>query len=143
MNVMIKYLDGYLPKLEKNEGDCAYDLRAVIKEAVTVLPNGIFVVPTGISLAMPNGVGGFVYPRSGLGCKGIVLRNTVGVIDSSYRGEIKVCLINNSSEPFVIEPYDRIAQLVFAPYITPTLTEVEELPQSTRGEGGFGSTGVK
>ena len=141
--VLVKYIDAYLPELSKKEGDCGFDLRCVLQDSITLEPNETYVVPTGVSIAMPNGVGGFVYPRSGLGCKGLVLRNLTGVIDSNYRGEIKVCLWNTSSTPITIQPYDRIAQLVFLPYITPALKAVDTLPSSERGEGGFGSTGVK
>ena len=143
MEVLIRYIDSYIPELEKKEGDCGYDLRSVLQDPITLDPNETYVVPTGISVAMPNGLGGFVFPRSGLGCKGLVLRNLTGVIDSSYRGEIKVCLWNTSSSPITINPYDRIAQLVFMPYITPVLTAVTSLPESERGEGGFGSSGIK
>lgn len=143
MEVQVKYIDSYLPELEKKDGDCGYDLRCVLQDPVSLDPNETLVVPTGVSIAMPDGVGGFVFPRSGLGCKGLVLRNLTGVIDSSYRGEIKVCLWNTSSSRMTIEPYDRIAQLVFMPYLTPTLVTVDRLPDSDRGDGGFGSTGTK
>lgn len=143
MEVQIKYIDSYLPELEKKDGDCGYDLRCVLQDPVSLDPNETLVVPTGVSIAMPDGVGGFVFPRSGLGCKGLVLRNLTGVIDSSYRGEIKVCLWNTSSSRMTIEPYDRIAQLVFMPYLTPNLVTVDRLPDSDRGDGGFGSTGTK
>lgn len=143
MEVQVKYIDSYLPELEKKDGDCGYDLRCVLQDPVSLDPNETLVVPTGVSIAMPDGVGGFVYPRSGLGCKGLVLRNLTGVIDSSYRGEIKVCLWNTSSSRMTIEPYDRIAQLVFMPYLTPNLVTVDRLPDSDRGDGGFGSTGTK
>lgn len=143
MEVQVKYIDSYLPELEKKDGDCGYDLRCVLQDPVSLDPNETLVVPTGVSIAMPDGVGGFVFPRSGLGCKGLVLRNLTGVIDSSYRGEIKVCLWNTSSSRMTIEPYDRIAQLVFMPYFTPNLVTVDRLPDSDRGDGGFGSTGTK
>lgn len=143
MEVQVKYIDSYLPELEKKDGDCGYDLRCVLQDPVSLDPNETLVVPTGVSIAMPDGVGGFIFPRSGLGCKGLVLRNLTGVIDSSYRGEIKVCLWNTSSSRMTIEPYDRIAQLVFMPYLTPTLVTVDRLPDSDRGDGGFGSTGTK
>lgn len=143
MEVQVKYIDSYLPELEKKDGDCGYDLRCVLQDPVSLDPNETLVVPTGVSIAMPDGVGGFVFPRSGLGCKGLVLRNLTGVIDSSYRGEIKVCLWNTSSSRMTIEPYDRIAQLVFMPYLTPNLVTVDRLPDSDRGDGGFGSTGTK
>lgn len=141
--IKVKYLDGYLPELEKKAGDCGYDLRAVIKSEVVIGAGESYVIPTGIALAMPDGVGGFVFPRSGLGCKGLVLRNLTGVIDSNYRGEVKVCVWNTSSEPMAINPYDRIAQIVFMPYISGEIKEVEELPSSERGSNGFGSSGVE
>ena len=141
--VLVKYIDSYLPELSKNEGDCGFDLRCVLQDAITLEPNETYVVPTGVSIAMPNGVGGFVFPRSGLGCKGLVLKNLTGVIDSNYRGEVKVCVWNTSSEAMVINPYDRIAQIVFMPYIGGEIKEVEELPSSERGDNGFGSSGVE
>ena len=141
--VLVKYIDSYLPELSKKEGDCGFDLRCVLQDTVTLDPNEVLVVPTGVAVAMPNGVGGFVFPRSGLGCKGLVLRNLTGVIDSNYRGEVKVCVWNTSSEPMVINPYDRIAQIVFMPYISGEIKEVEELPSSERGSNGFGSSGVE
>ena len=141
--VLVKYIDAYLPELSKKEGDCGFDLRCVLQDSITLEPNETYVVPTGVAIAMPNGVGGFVFPRSGLGCKGLVLRNLTGVIDSNYRGEVKVCVWNTSSEPMVINPYDRIAQIVFMPYISGEIKEVEELPSSERGSNGFGSSGVE
>jgi dUTP pyrophosphatase len=102
------------------------------------------MIPTGIAIALPtNEVGAFLYARSGLGVKhGICLSNGVGVIDADYRGEICVGLCNVSDKSYTIEPFERIAQMVIAPVIIPTFTEVESLDSTDRGEGGFGSSGT-
>lgn len=100
-------------------------------------------MPTGIAIELPdNTCAAFLYARSGLGVKhGICLSNGVGVIDSDYRGEICVGLCNVSDKPYVIEPDERIAQMVIAPVLTPEIVETTELSDTQRGEGGFGSTG--
>ena len=99
-------------------------------------------IPTGLAMAIEPGYAGFVFARSGLGIKhGIVPANCVGVIDSDYRGEVIVGLYNHTDEPFVVEPGDRIAQLVLLPVHTPEIEECAELGETSRGEGGFGSTG--
>ena len=99
-------------------------------------------IPTGLAMAIEPGYAGFVFARSGLGIKhGIVPANCVGVIDSDYRGEVIVGLYNHTDEPFVVEPGDRIAQLVLLPVHIPEIEECDELGETSRGEGGFGSTG--
>lgn len=136
------YPDGIEP-LSRNGEACGYDIRVTPASPVTLQPNESYVFPTSICLELPRGVGGFIYPRSGLGCKGIILRNTVGVIDPDYRGEIKVCLVNTSSEPFTVQPYDRVAQLVLHSFIALPAVQTENLSETERGAKGFGSSGVK
>ena len=115
-----------------------------MSEAVTVMPGTTEFIKTGIAMEIPTGLVGLIYARSGMACKkGLAPANKVGVIDSDYRGEIIVALHNHSDQPVTIEPQDRIAQIVLAPYITASFNEVEELDDTERGEGGFGSTGTK
>lgn len=118
------------------------DLHACIAESVTVAPGETVFVPTGISLEVPKGCAGFVYARSGMACKrGLAPANKVGVIDSDYRGEVFVVLHNHGQLPQIIANGDRIAQLVITPVLTPPYEVVEELTDTTRSAGGFGSTG--
>ena len=126
-------------------GSAGMDLYACIDESVTLAPGQLTVVPTGIAIELPdNTCAAFLYARSGLGVKhGICLSNGVGVIDSDYRGEICVGLCNVSDKPYVIEPFERVAQMVIAPVLTPDVVEVDELSDTARGEGGFGSSGRK
>ena len=118
------------------------DLYACIDAPVTVAPGEVFWVPTGIALEVPVGCAGLVYARSSMGAKrGLAPANKVGVVDSDYRGEIKVVLLNHSKQPQTIEPGERVAQFVITPVLTPQYEEVEELTDTDRGAGGFGSTG--
>ena len=120
------------------------DLYAAIDNPVTIAPGATEFIGTGLAMEIPMGYAGFVYARSGLSCKeGLAPANKVGVVDADYRGEIIVALHNHSDKPVTIEPKDRIAQIVLAPYITASFNEVEELDDTERGEGGFGSTGTK
>lgn len=120
------------------------DLYACMDEAVTINPGETYFTKTGIAMEIPVGYVGLVYARSGLACKkGLAPANKVGVIDSDYRGEIMVALHNHSNEPVTVESGERIAQLVLAPYITAEFHQVEELDDTERGAGGFGSTGRK
>ena len=120
------------------------DVRADLAEPVTLAPLERAMVPTGLYLEIPVGYEVQVRPRSGLAAKkGVTVLNTPGTIDADYRGEVKVILVNLSNEPFVVEPGERIAQLVLAKHEVIEWEEVEELADSVRGEGGFGSTGVK
>lgn len=124
------------------QDSAGYDLYADVQEPVVILPRETAVIPTGIAMALPADSVGLVYGRSGLGIRhGIAPANAVGVIDADYRGEIQVGLRNHSEVPFTIQPGDRIAQLVLTPIYTPTLAQVSTLPESRRGQGGFGSTG--
>ena len=124
-------------------GSAGMDLYACIDEPITLAPGQLAVVPTGIAIELPvNTCAAFLYARSGLGVKhGICLSNGVGVIDSDYRGEVCAGLCNVSDKPYVIEPDERVAQMVIAPVLTPDIIEVDELSDTQRGAGGFGSTG--
>lgn len=118
------------------------DLPAALDEPLSVAPRQIVMVPTGLALAIPPGFEGQVRPRSGLAIKkGLTVVNAPGTIDADYRGEVKVGLINLGSEPVLIQRGDRVAQLIVAPVVQAELEEVDQLPDTSRGAGGFGSTG--
>ena len=118
------------------------DLYACMDETVTVQPGEVVWISTGIALEVPKGCAGLIYARSSLGTKrGLAPANKVGVIDSDYRGEIKVVLLNHGRNTQVIEPGERIAQFVITPVLTPDYLLVDELTDTDRGFGGFGSTG--
>lgn len=124
-------------------GAAAMDLSACLDEAVTLEPGQRALIPTGIAVALPPLHVGLVFARSGLAVKqGLTLSNGVGVIDSDYRGEVKVGLINLGTAPCTIQHGERIAQLAVMPVIQARPVEVEELDGTVRGEGGFGSTGI-
>ena len=125
------------------ETDGAAGMDVVSAETVTIAPGSRHAVATGFAMAIPTGYEIQVRPRSGLALKhGISVPNTPGTIDSDYRGEVKVLLINHGDAPFAIERGDRVAQLVIAPVTRASFAEVEELDDTARGTGGFGSTGV-
>jgi len=143
MRMEIKRLDSDLPLPRyAHPGDAGLDLYAA--EDVDIAPGRRTLIPTGIAIAIPEGFAGFVQPRSGLAVRqGLSLVNTPGLIDSHYRGEIKVIAINlDPSETINIVRGDKIAQLVIQPVARVDLSEVDELDETARGEGGFGSTGV-
>ncbi len=120
------------------------DLYAAEPENVVIAPGETILVHTGIALEIPEGYGGFLYARSGLATKkGLAPANKVGVIDSDYRGEVMVALFNQSGEVREVEPGERIAQLVIAPFLKAEFCPAEELEETDRGAGGFGSTGRK
>ena len=124
------------------EKSAGMDLKANIDEPVTLGPLERAMIPTGLFIALPDGTEAQVRPRSGLAAKhGISVLNSPGTIDADYRGEIKVILVNLSNEPFVINPGERIAQMVVARYEKVEWNEVEVLDETERGSGGFGSTG--
>lgn len=137
---------GKLPALpvHATAGAAGADLRANLDAPLIVQPHQRVIVPTGLAIELPDaGLGAFVFARSGLATKhGLALSNGVGVIDSDYRGEIGVGMINLSEEPYVIQPEERIAQLCILPVCQFHAVEVQELQQTERGAGGFGSTGV-
>jgi len=143
VKVLIKKLD---PTVElpayKTLGASGMDLIAFIKNPITIKPKTSYLIPTGISVAFSQEYEIQIRPRSGLAAKkNISVLNTPGTIDSDYRGEIKVILFNHGNENFTINNGDRIAQMVLTPIIKMELEETNELPESVRGEGGFGSTG--
>lgn len=123
-------------------GAAGADLYACLEETVTVEPGKTAFIPTGIAMEVPEHCAGLIYARSGLACKkGLAPANKVGVIDSDYRGEIVVALHNHGTEPQVVAAGDRVAQLVITPVLTPAYSWAEELDETGRGAGGFGSTG--
>ncbi len=143
MNVKVKKLhpNAVLPTYGSAEAAGA-DLYACLEEAVTIGPGETCFVPTGIALEVPKGCAGLVYARSSMGAKrGLAPANKVGVIDSDYRGEIKVVLHNHSKLAQTVEPGERVAQFIITPVLTPVYEEAEELSDTSRGAGGFGSTG--
>ena len=144
LEVCIQRLDerAQLP-VRSTPGSAGADLHALLDGPLTVPPGGRAGVPTGIAIALPSPeTVALVFARSGLAVKhGLTLSNGVGVIDSDYRGEIKVGLVNLSGEAYTIQPGERIAQLVIMPVCLPALREVESLDDTQRGAGGFGSTG--
>ena len=143
MDIQIKKLhpDAVLPRYGSSDAAGA-DLCSV--DEITIAPGETKLVPTGLSMAIPQGYGGFIFARSGLATKrGLAPANKVGVIDADYRGEILVSLYNQSKETQIVEKGERIAQMVFLPCPQGTFTEVETLDETVRGKGGFGSTGRK
>ena len=141
--VLIKKLDSSveLPAYKTN-GASGMDLMAFINDQITIKPQNSSLIPTGISVAFPNEFEIQIRPRSGLAAKNnISVLNTPGTIDSDYRGEIKVILYNHGNTDFIINNKDRIAQMILTPVIKMNLEETDILPETVRGEGGFGSTG--
>ncbi len=141
--VLIKKLNPLveLPKYKTN-GASGMDLMAFIKDPINLKPKTSCLIPTGISIAFPSEFEIQIRPRSGLAAKNnISVLNTPGTVDSDYRGEIKVILYNHGNNNFLINNKDRIAQMILAPVIKMNLEETENLPETVRGEGGFGSTG--
>lgn len=143
IKVKLKLTRGAACPQYATEGSAAVDLCAMTDEPCTVLPGEIMRLPTGVAIAPEtDDVVAIVAARSGLSLKhGISLANGIGVIDSDYRGEISVCVRNNSDTAYTITPGERIAQLMFVPVCSASFSEVEELDSTARGEGGFGSTG--
>lgn len=145
--VMIKRLphaEGLeMPRYE-TAGAAGADLRAAVEAPVILRPGDTAMIPTGLSIALPQGIEGQVRPRSGLAARhAVTVVNAPGTIDADYRGEVKVLLVNLGREPFTVERGMRIAQLVIAPYLSATFTEADgDLPETLRGAGGFGSTGT-
>jgi len=143
VKVFIKKLNPYvkLPSY-KTSGASGMDLMASIEEPIELKPGKSCLVPTGLSLAFSNEYEIQIRPRSGLAAKNnITVLNTPGTIDSDYRGELKIILFNHGSENFIINNSDRVAQMVLTPINKMEIEETNELPETTRGEGGFGSTG--
>ena len=126
----------------KTEGSSGMDLMALTEDKIVIKPNKSTLVPTGLSIAIPNDTEIQIRPRSGLAAKSsISVLNTPGTIDSDYRGELKVILFNHGDKEFIINNGDRIAQMVLVPILKVQFEEVQDLPETIRGSGGFGSTG--
>ena len=143
VKVLIKKLNPsvQLPSYKTN-GASGMDLMAFIGKPINLKPGNSCLVPTGLSVAFPREYEIQIRPRSGLAARNnISVLNTPGTIDSDYRGEIKIILFNHSNDNFIINNNDRVAQMVLTPIIKMELEETKELPESVRGEGGFGSTG--
>ena len=143
MQVKVKKItnDAKIPKIE-HEGDAGFDIYS--NEETTILPMERKLIGTGISISVPKGFEAQVRPKSGLAINhGLTLLNTPGTIDAGYRGEVKVIIMNLGKEEYKIEKGKKIAQVVFNKIEEPELIEVEELDESQRGEGGFGSTGLE
>mgnify|MGYP002039626703 FL=1 len=143
VKVLVKKLN---PKVQlpsyKTDGASGMDLMAFVENSVKIAPNNSALIPTGISVAMPNDVEIQIRPRSGLAAKSkISVLNTPGTIDSDYRGEIKVILFNHGSDEFIVNNRDRVAQMILTPILKIDFEEVDDLPKTIRGSGGFGSTG--
>lgn len=144
MKLKIKKLrDGAKIPFRATQGSAGMDLSACIDESVTIKPGDLTLIPTGIAIELPGAeYVAYIFARSGLGIKhGICLSNGVGVIDSDYRGEVCVGLCNVSGKEYTITPGERVAQMVISPVSLMPVCEVEELSDTERGEGGFGSTG--
>jgi dUTP pyrophosphatase len=141
--VLIKKLnpDVELP-VYKTSGASGMDLMAFIEEPIIISPNSSYLVPTGLSIAFSEDYEVQIRPRSGLAAKkSVTVLNTPGTIDSDYRGEIKIILFNHGKEDFIINNKDRIAQMILTPVVKMKFEETDNLPDTLRGEGGFGSTG--
>lgn len=141
MNVSIKLIaDGMLPTLGSN-GAAAFDAYARIDERIKVLPGETVKIPLGFALEIPSYLVGLLFARSGKGCAGLRPGNCVGVIDSDYRGEVAVCLHNDSNEWHTVEPGEKVCQLLFIDRPQISLRITDQLSETPRGNGGFGSTG--
>ena len=143
VKVLVKKLH---PKVQlpsyKTQGSSGMDLMAFIESSINISPNSSAIIPTGISIAIPNDVEIQIRPRSGLAAKSnISVLNTPGTIDSDYRGEIKIILFNHGSKEFIVNNNDRIAQMILMPILKVDFEEADNLPETLRGSGGFGSTG--
>ena len=143
VKVLVKKLD---PKVQlpsyKTKGSSGMDLTAFIKDPIKISPNASALIPTGISVAIPDNLEIQIRPRSGLAAKSnISVLNTPGTIDSDYRGEIKIILFNHGNKDFIVKNDDRIAQMILMPILKVDFEEVDNLPETLRGLGGFGSTG--
>ena len=143
VKVLIKKLNSkvQLPKY-KTDGSSGMDLMAFIESSINIKPQESALIPTGISIAIPEDTEIQIRPRSGLAAKyNLTVLNTPGTIDSDYRGEIKIILFNHGNKEFVVKNGDRIAQMILMPIFKVDFEEVDNLPKTIRGTGGFGSTG--
>ncbi len=143
-NIKIKLSRGVTVPEYATKGAAAVDLRANNDDPITIAPGERALIPTGLAMSIPEGCVGIIAARSGLACKkGIALSNGIGVIDSDYRGEIGVSLHNTSAIPFTVESGERIAQMMFINVERAIFSVVDDLDETDRGTGGFGSTGTK
>ena len=143
VKVLLKRLNhkAELPKY-KTEGSSGMDLMACIEEQIVIAPQKSQLIPTGIAIAIPEDTEVQIRPRSGLAAKyNISVLNTPGTIDSDYRGELKIILFNHGKDEYIVNDKDRIAQMVLMPVLKVEFEEINELPETIRGSGGFGSTG--
>ena len=145
VKVLVKRLDSKVKIPEyKTSGSSGMDLMAFVESSIKIAPNNLELIPTGLSIAIPDDLEIQIRPRSGLAAKySIGVLNTPGTIDSDYRGELKIILFNHGTKEFVVNNNDRIAQMILMPVLKVDFEEVNELPKSIRGSGGFGSTGIK
>ena len=135
--------DELLPRYAHGVEDAGCDLKANVPNPITINPFKSVLVGTGVHLAMPEGMFALQAPRSGLSCNhNITLANAPGIIDPGYRGEIRCNLVNLGDKPYTVYPLERIAQLVFPPFVNAVFTTCDSLPESLRGEDGYGSTGA-
>ena len=141
--VLVKRLDSNVKIPEyKTSGSSGMDLMAFVENSIKIAPNTLELIPTGLSIAIPEDFEIQIRPRSGLAAKSSVsVLNTPGTIDSDYRGELKIILFNHGNKDFIVNNNDRVAQMVLMPVIKMELEEVDQLPETLRGSGGFGSTG--
>ena len=143
VKVLVKRLNSKVKLPEyKTSGSSGMDLMASIDSPIKITPNTLKLIPTGLSIAIPDDLEIQIRPRSGLAAKSnIGVLNTPGTIDSDYRGELKIILFNHGNKDFIVNNNDRVAQMVLMPILKMELEEVDQLPESIRGSGGFGSTG--
>ena len=143
VKVLVKRLNSKVKLPEyKTIGSSGMDLMAYLDTPIRIAPNTLELIPTGLSVAIPEDLEIQIRPRSGLAAKSsISVLNTPGTIDSDYRGELKIILFNHGNEDFIVNNNDRVAQMILTPVIKMELEEVDQLPKTIRGSGGFGSTG--
>ena len=143
VKVLVKRLDSKVKTPEyKTSGSSGMDLMAFVENSIKIAPNTLELIPTGLTIAIPEDLEIQIRPRSGLAAKSSIgVLNTPGTIDSDYRRELKIILFNHGKDDFIINNNDRIAQMVLTPVIKMELEEVDQLPETIRGSGGFGSTG--
>ena len=143
VKVLVKKLDAKVKLPEyKTIGSSGMDLMAFLDSPIKITPNSLELIPTGLSIAIPEDLEIQIRPRSGLAVKSsISILNTPGTIDSDYRGELKIILFNHGNKDFIVNNNDRVAQMVLMPILKMELEEVDQLPGTLRGSGGFGSTG--
>ena len=143
VKVLVKRLDAKVKIPEyKTSGSSGMDLMAFVENSIKIAPNTLELIPTGLSIAIPEELEIQIRPRSGLAAKSsISVLNTPGTVDSDYRGELKIILFNHGNKDFIVNNNDRVAQMVLMPVIKMELEEVDQLPETIRGSGGFGSTG--